>query len=85
MESVLKIKLTQRVRITGSVEERGMQAHAAVSGMRAMEVAEIIKKAAAGSGLSIWVFNSLRGVEIKVRGQNAGAWLSEFLKTLSPM
>lgn len=85
MESALKLKWKQQVRITGAVEERGMQAQAAVSGMRAMEVAGIIKKAAADSGLSILVFNSLRGVEIIVRGQNAGAWLAEFLKTLSSM
>lgn len=59
-------------------------AQAAVTGMSAMEIAENIKKAAAGSGLSIYVFNSERGVEIIVRGNNAYEWLNDFLQSLLP-
>ncbi|NCE97693.1 hypothetical protein D1151_00895 [Emergencia sp. 1XD21-10] len=66
-----------------AIEERAGQAQAAVTGISAMEAAEIIKKTAIGSGLSILVFNSARGVEIVVRGRDAYEYLLRFLRELS--
>ena len=55
-----------------AIEECAGQAQAAVTGISAMEAAEIIL-----------VFNSARGVEIVVRGREAYEYLLRFLRELS--
>lgn len=81
MRNALKLRAQPAV---VCMEKLSHGAQAAVTGVSAMDIAEAMKKAAAGSGLSIYVFNSDRGVEIIVRGVNGYEWLYDFLQSLLP-